>query len=438
MSKTHMKLSDRIKIQSGLEKKESFKRIAEEINKDCTTVSREIKNHIVVERKGSIGRSFNDCQHREKCSVRYEYCTNEKCKKLSCRYCRTFCMTTLCKSYVKRKCQKLDKPPYVCNGCSQRYICPLEKHFYIAETAQKDYKKVLSESRSGFAISEEEVTKLGTLLSNGFRKGQSIFHIIHSVGEEVIGYSAKTIYTYVDSGVFKGIGNIDLPRKVRYKARKKSCQQSVKKDKTCRIGRTYADFILFLKNHPDTLIVEMDTVEGKKGMDEKCLLTIHFTNCRLMLAFIRDCNSAASVVEVFRSLREKLGNDTYSRIFPLLLTDNGSEFTDPLPIEMDSSSGQLLSSIFYCEPRQSQQKGSCENNHEFIRRIIPRGKSMNNYNQEKIDLMMSHINSYLRAELGGHSPYDVFSFMYGPTILEKLNIRRIDPSEVTLKPSLLD
>ena len=158
-----------------------------------------------------------------------------------------------------------------------------------------------------------------------------------------------------------------------------------------------------------------------------------------LLALFGDLETVCVLfVEVFRSLREKLGNETYARIFPLLLTDNGSEFTDPLPIEMDSSSGQLLSAVFYCEPRQSQQKGSCENNHEFIRRIIPRGKSMNNYNQEKIDLMMSHINSYLRAELGGHSPYDVFSFMYGPNILDKLNIRRIDPSEVTLKPSLLD
>ena len=173
-------------------------------------------------------------------------------------------------------------------------------------------------------------------------------------------------------------------------------------------------------------------------MDEKCLLTIHFTNCKLMLAFLRDRNSVASVVEVFARLRELFGNETYSRLFPVLLTDNGSEFSDPSTIEMDSSSGEILSQVFYCESRQSQQKGACENNHEFIRRVIPKGKSMNAYNQDKIDLLMSHINSYLGAELGGRSPYDVFTFMYGPNILDKLNIRRIEPSDVKLKPSLLD
>ena len=107
-----------------------------------------------------------------------------------------------------------------------------------------------------------------------------------------------------------------------------------------------------------------------------------------------------------------LGNDTYTRLFPVLVTDNGGEFSDPRPIEMDSRSGEILSQIFYCDPGQSQQKGACENNHELIRRVIPKGKSMN--------------------------PYTLFSFMYGTDILDKLNIRRIEPSEVVLKPSLLD
>ena len=406
MSKTHMTLSDRVIIQTGLEKRESFKKIAEDVGKDCTTVSREVKKHFIIERKGSIGRSFNDCQHKAHCSQRYEECSNEQCEKDSCRYCHIFCMSSLCKDYVKQKCSKLDKPPYVCNGCADRLRCTIEKHVYTADKAHGEYKTMLFGCRSGFVIGEDEAKELGAVLEKGFKNGQSIYHITQAVGEEVIGYSTKTIYTYVDAGVFEGIGNLDLPRKVRYKARKKSCQQSVKKDKTCRIGRTYADYLLFRQENPDVVIVEMDTVEGKRGMDEKCLLTIHFTNCKLMLAFLRDRNSVASVVEVFARLRELFGNETYSRLFPVLLTDNGSEFSDPSTIEMDSSSGEILSQVFYCESRQSQQKGACENNHEFIRRVIPKGKSMNAYNQDKIDLLMSHINSYLRAELGGRSPYD--------------------------------
>ena len=438
MSKIHMTLSDRVRIQSGLERSESFKKIAKAIDKDCTTVSWEVRSHAVTERTGGRGKSYNDCLNKYSCKVVYDGCVNERCGKISCRYCPSFCMTNLCTSYVKERCVKLKKPPYVCNGCTNRLNCNLEKHVYKADKAQAEYEHKLSECRSGFVIDENEALELAATLKSGLNRGQSVYHIIKAVGEEVVGYSAKTIYTYIDAGVFDGIGNLDLPRKVRYKARRKSCPQNVKKDKTCRIGRTYADYLLFRKENPDVVIVEMDTVEGRKGVDEKCLLTIHFTNCKLMLAFIRDRNSAASVVEIFAHLRSLLGNDTYARLFPVLLTDNGGEFSDPLPIEMDISSGEILSRVFYCDPGQSQQKGACENNHQLIRRVITKGMSMNNYDQEMIDLMMSHINSYLRAELGGKSPYDVFSFMYDPNILDKLNIRRIDPSEVVLKPSLLD
>ena len=174
-------------------------------------------------------------------------------------------MSSLCKDYVKQKCSKLDKPPYVCNGCADRLRCTIEKHVYTADKAHGDYKTMLSGYRSGFVIGEDEAKELGAVLEKGFKNGQSIYHITQAVGEEVIGYSTKTIYTYVDAGVFEGIGNLDLPRKVRYKARKKSCQQSVKKDKTCRIGRTYADYLLFRQENPDVVIVEMDTVEGKEA-----------------------------------------------------------------------------------------------------------------------------------------------------------------------------
>ena len=438
MSKTHLTLSDRVRIQSGLDKSESFKKIAEAIGKDCTTVSREVRNHFVVERTGGHGKGYNDCLNKYSCKATNGECANDKCSKTTCRYCPSFCMTSLCPSYVREKCVRLKKPPYVCNGCPSRPNCNLEKLIYRPQKAQAEYEHTLSGCRSGFVIGEDEAMELGSTLKEGLKKGQSVYHIIKPVGEEAVGYSAKTIYTYIDAGVFEGIGNLDLPRKVRYKKRKKSCQQNVKKDKACRIGRTYADYLAFRQENPDVVIVEMDTVEGKKGVEEKCLLTIHLTNCRLMLAFIRDRNSAASVVEVFDRLRTLLGNDTYARLFPVLVTDNGGEFSDPCPIEMDSRSGEILSQVFYCDPGQSQQKGACENNHELIRRVIPKGKSMNPYTQEKIDLMMSHINSYLRAELGGRSPYDVFAFMYGTDILDKLNIRRIEPSEVVLKPSLLD
>ena len=437
MKSKHMTINERIRIQSGLESNHSFKEIAEDTGKDCTSISREVRKHIIVKKPGYFGHPFNDCRHRMKCPVLNPECTDDRCSRTSCVYCKRFCMTALCPSYVKETCSRLKKAPYVCNGCRKESKCQLEKHFYYAKDAQQKYEALLSAARSGFAIGEEEAAELGGVLRKGLSNGHSVYHIIQSVGEEAIGYSSKTIYTYINAGVFDGIGNIDLPRKVRYRARRKAALQPLKKDKACRIGRTYADYILFREGNPDTPVVQMDTVEGRKGVDEKVLLTLHIVNCHLMLAFIRERNSAESVIEVFDHLKLKLGRDDFIRIFPVILTDNGSEFSDPVPIEMDKSSREIHTQIFYCDPNMSQQKGACENNHEFIRRIIPKGRSMNPYTQEDIDLMMSHVNSYLRAELGGKSPYDMFEFLYGNDILDKLSIRRIDPREVILKPELL-
>lgn len=436
-----MSLNERIRIQSGLERSESFKSIARAIGKDCTTVSREIRNHYVVERTGGRGRKYNDCARKGSCREMNLSCQHrDSCNKKGCRDCHRFCMTPECKAYVAEKCVKLMKSPYVCNGCPGKPNCNLEKHVYRADRADVEYKDVLSETWAGFAISEEEVRELTPVLYDGIvKKKQSLYHIIQTVGEDVIGYSAKTLYTYINAGVFEGIGNIDLINKVKYKPRRKNPVQAVKKDKSCRIGRTYKDYQAFMEANPDVPVVQMDTVEGKKGIGEKCLLTIHFPATRLMLAFIGDSNSAASVAEVFRSLRDRLGTDTFVELFPVILTDNGSEFSDPDSIEMeDPFSGEILTQVFYCDPRQSQQKGACENNHEFIRRVIPKGKSMNRYTQEQIDLMMSHINSYSRGQLGGKSPYDVFAYLYGVDILTKLNIRRVPPEDVSLTTSLLD
>ena len=137
----------------------------------------------------------------------------------------------------------------------------------------------------------------------------------------------------------------------------------------------------------------MDTVEGVKG--GKVLLTIHFVNCSFMPAFIREHNDAQSVIDIFNYLQEILGIDKFKELFILVLTDNGSEFSNPKEIEFDSNTGEKRTQIFYCHPSSLYEKGSCEVNHELLRRI---GTSFNDLTQEDINLIMSHINSYKRKK----------------------------------------
>ena len=155
----------------------------------------------------------------------------------------------------------------------------------------------------------------------------------------------------------------------------------MKIDKTCRIGRTYEDFKTYSAEHPDLPISELDSVEGIRG--GSVLLTIHFVRAKLQLAFLRQSNDSASVTRIFEDLLQLLGICDYRKILSLLLADNGSEFSDPKAIEFEYK-GERISRLFYCDPSAPGQKGHCENNHEFIRRIIPKGKDLGQYTQSQI------------------------------------------------------
>jgi transposase, IS30 family len=120
---------------------------------------------------------------------------------------------------------------------------------------------------------------------------------------------------------------------VKYKPRKKSTPPVIK-ESTDRVGRTFNDFVKFIEDNPNLSIVEMDTVHGTgRG---KVLLTFMFRNCSLMLAFIIDSCSQIAVKDVIDKLYQVLGHDVFKRSFPVILTDNGSEFKSPDVLELNA------------------------------------------------------------------------------------------------------
>lgn len=431
MSKNkHMTLEDRTTIQTELDKGTSFKEIGLILDKDCTTISKEVRKHIHKEKTGAMGKSFNDCllNVKRQCTVR-SLCS--KCSSLSNRPCWS-CgkCTEFCTSYIPCSCPRLQSPPYVCNACKDRSKCTLEKSFYRAVLAQRDYDALKSESRSGFAISEKELSHLDSVVSPLIRNGQSLHHIaLHHADETMV--SERTLYTYINNGLFSA-RNIDMPRTVRMRPRKGK-KNAVKVDKTCRIGRTFEDYQKFMAENPHLPARQLDSVEGVKG--GAVLLTIHFVHQELQLAFLRQANDSQSVIDIFEKLYLELRPDIFMDLFPVLLADNGSEFSNPGAVEFDRQ-GNRRTRMFYCDPSAPYQKGSCENNHEMIRRCIPKGVDLGQYTQKQINLMMSHINSYARSNLGNKSPYDVFAFQYGEEILKTLGLQKIPADEIILTPRI--
>lgn len=424
----HLTIDNRCTIQTMLNDKASFKAIAEVLDKDPSTISKEIRSHLVFRKIGGIHLHYNSCALRLSCTKSHlcSPCHAARNYKL-CRRCNM--CNSFCKDFQKEVCSKLLKPPYVCNGCGNRNTCSLEKRFYYASDAQKEYELVLSEARSGISLSETEVQHLEEIVSPLIRQKQSPHHICVTNKDSIM-VSERTIYRLIDSRILSAM-NMDLPRKVRFSARKNTIHLKV--DKACRIGRTFDCFIAYLNEHPGLPVVQLDSVEGKKG--GRVLLTIHFVKAEFMLAFLRDHNDSRSVIDIFERLYLELCPDRFMSLFKVCLADNGSEFSNPKAIEYDRQ-GNLRTRIFYCDPSAPYQKGSAERNHEFIRMFIPKGTDLEHYTQNDIDLMMNHINSYVRESLGNKSPYEMFSFLYGQEILDLLECQLFPPQKVTLSPSV--
>lgn len=169
------------------------------------------------------------------------------------------------------------------------------------------------------------------------------------------------------------------------------------------------------------------------------MLTIHFVDTSFMLILLRDANNSRSVRSVsqwFKWIYDAVGLKEYKTLLFLILTDNGSEFSHPVKIERVNGKDKLAN-VFYCYPYSAFLKPEIENNHELIRRIIPKGCSMDHLTQNDIRLVMSHINSYGRKKLNDMSPYDAFSSRYGFKLINALGIEKIEPNDIVLKPSLI-
>jgi IS30 family transposase len=359
----HLTDLDRLQIQHGLLHRNSIKKIAFDLGKSSTTISREIRKRAVSSNKCHPYKNPNRCIHRFDCSIHYLCEDKPNCIK-QCRSCKL--CNKLCSDFVEDICKKLSFPPYVCNGCPDEYICVLRKKYYLHNPAHQNYRKILVETREGVNISEDELVQLDEFVSPLIMKGQSIHHIVANNKDE-FSVSEKSLYRYVSEGLLKA-RNIDMPRVCRLKPRvSKPLEHKV--DSACRIGRTYDDYKNYLSQHNDIFAVEMDSVIGRIG--GKVLLTLMFKSCDLMLAFIRDRNTSQSVIDIFNWLYTILERDLFCTLFPALLGDNGSEFSNPTAIEFDNE-GNLRTKVFYCDPRASFQKPNVELNHEFIRKVLPK------------------------------------------------------------------
>ena len=426
----HLTWEDRQEIQRGLREHRTFAEIALFIGCSPDTISKEIRKHRYHKPIDARQKFFqNRCKYRESCRKR-NICGKKgkyKCK-IPCRQCNA--CNERCPDFVEYPCQIEKKPPYVCNACLKSRSCFFDKYLYNADYANKEYQEQLRESRQGIDLTKEELIALDELVSPLIQKGQPLSHILREHSEE-IPCSSRTLYDYIDKG-YLSARNLDLRRKVRYKKRKR--KEEAKPSPIKKINHHYKDFLRELEENPGIRVVEMDTVIGTKG--GKILQTLYWRSEKLMIAFLLENKEMSGTTETFNALEDRLGRDVFCKLFPVVLTDNGLEFADPCLFECGRDGNRRMK-LYYCDPRHSEQKGEIEKNHEYIRYVLPSGTSFDDLTQEKVDLLMSHINSTARPSLQGKTPIELALQHFGKDTVEKLGLQVIKPDDVCLKPDLL-
>ena len=413
-SNKHLTYEERQFIEIGLNSSRKFSEIARDINKNRTTIMREVLKHRFKKQPSKFNNRSSLCAHRHECK-KYDCNEQKEC-------------------YEEEICSFLIGTPYVCNGCEQKIKCRKIKYYYYSKFANDEYSEKLRTSRYGINQTKEEIYELDKVIAPLIKeKHQSISHIYNNHPDE-INFSRSTMYNYINLGVFS-FKNIDLPRKVKYKKRKENKKQRIRRETVIRKGRTYEDFKEYIAKNPESSIVEMDTVEGKKG--GKVFLTLIFRQSKFMLIYLMENKTMECVEETFRNIKQILGVERFKKVFEVVLTDNGSEFFNPLSIEVDEETGEIISHVFYCDPGASWQKGTIEKNHEFIRYVLPKGSSFDELTQEQTNILMSNINSTSRDSLNGRTPYDAELLMLNENIINKLGVTRIIANDVNLSPKLL-
>lgn len=415
----HLEKQERIIIENGIRNGSTKTAIADVTGKDKSTIGKEIKERRYLSHKSALPR---DC-------AKYKECKPGKA-----------CVAN-CQNYVQFVCKRRDRSPGACNGCSNYKYCRYDKYIYDAEKAHEDYLTTLVDSREGINLTTDEAKRMGEIIKPLLIQGQSPYQIVTNHPE--LGISEKTLYTYIEKGVFRivGITQMDLRRQVSRKQFKSSKVVFKKReDRKYLNGRLYKDYLSYVEENKNAKIVQMDTVYNDIS-EGPFIQTFKFVKYGFLFGIFHDEKTAQAMVDGVDALEKLLGSELFAEEVEVLLTDRGSEFVSACEIEKEND-GSRRTRIYYCDPMQSAQKATLENNHIELRYILPKEVNLRKLglkNQEDLNLVLSHINSMTKENLEGKSAFEYLSFM-NPRLAGKLieyGVSEIEKDKVVLKPYLL-
>ena len=422
-------------IEKSLDDKHTFVYIARKLGVHPTTILREVlRNRIVREGRINARQRRNICRFKPICTA--AGICDPRCQS-PCKSCSKVNCNDRCELFEPKQCERLEKKPYVCNGCDLldfKGLCDCERSFYDAIEAQRMTEERKLNAGRKVALTPEEITSLTKMLKAELKKGHSPEYIWRN-SVEPPPITVRTFYNYVERGYFEEL-KMHLPKYVTRRPKKKG-SKAEKPPNPVYDGRRYEDF-LKLPEDVRERAVELDCVEGKKDGCKKVMLTMLFRDDRFQIMMLLATHTKTEVKRALDRIERLIGLEAFEAHFGTILTDHGHEFNDFELLEASCTvEGRRRCTVFFCDPSRPDQKGACERNHVELRRIIPKGKSFKKLTQADVELAASHVNSYGRPVLEGAAPIELASKRLPAELLAGLGLKKIAPNDVLMKPSLL-
>ena len=281
-----------------------------------------------------------------------------------------------------------------------------EKLVYCADAGQRVHEATAANKGRPVKIGHNHALAAyleQMIVQEGYSPDAALGELWRTGKSDMATICTKTLYNYIEMGLFAGITNANLPVKRTQNRERHRHIRKVALNNTK--GRSIEDRDAAIEKREEEGHWEMDCVEGKSGTPA-CLLVMTERKHATELIFRMENKTQSCVQTVIDHLEMKF-KDKFQHIFKTITVDNGCEFLSAERLERSSrSADQLRTTVYYAHPYSAWERGSNENQNKLIRRFVPKGTDIGRLSQKDVARIQYWMNHYPRRRFGFLSPSD--------------------------------
>lgn len=214
----------------------------------------------------------------------------------------------------------------------------------------------------------------------------------------------RTLYSYIDKGIFLKLTNKQLPVKGK---RKREYKKVRRQQARAAAGESIEKRPEEIETREEFGHWEMDTIKGKRGVSKSSLLVLTERKTRNEIIIKLQQHTAEAVVDALDRLERKWGA-MFKKIFKTITVDNGTEFAYCNQLERSAIEEGNRTKMYYCHPYSSYERGTNEVTNKMVRRHIPKGTNFDDKTDEDIESIERWVNDYPRKIHDYHTAAEKF------------------------------